>query len=145
MPGVNAHPRRDPQGWAYGEPEVPPPRFEPDRWRENETYLEGIDLYNHAYWWECHEALEGLWHLTGHRGSEAAFLQGIIQSAAANLQWHRGMRVGAQRLAAEAVARLGSVGAPRYMGVDLPQLREAIEAYQIRETALRPPLIRLES
>ena len=24
-------------------------------------YLYAIDLYNYAYWWECHEVLEGLW------------------------------------------------------------------------------------
>ncbi len=144
VPGLNPHPRRDPKGWAYGRPEVPPPRFEPGRWRDNETYLQGVDLYNFAYWWECHELLEGLWHLTGHEGVEAAFLQGVIQTAAANLQRHRGLRDGARRLAGEALARLGSVGAARFMGADLAAFGAALEAYHLKESTAVPPLIRLE-
>ena len=144
VPGLNPHPRRDPKGWAYGQPELPAPRLTPEEWRKNGTYLYGIDLYNYAYWWECHEHLEGLWHLTGHQGSEAAFLQGVIQGAAANLQRHRGLRDGARRLAGEAMQRLESVGAPRFMGVELSPLREAIEAYHLQGTRELPPLIVLE-
>ena len=107
--GLNPHPRRDPKGHAYGLPEVPPPSVPPDRWRENEDYLYGIDLYNFAYWWECHEALEGLWHLTGHRGTKAQFLQGIIQVAAANLKRHVGTLEGARRLGRD----LGLPGLPK--------------------------------
>src|SRR5207245_9398720 len=39
--GLNAHPRRDPKGHAYGQPETPPPYVAPERWREDETYLYG--------------------------------------------------------------------------------------------------------
>jgi predicted metal-dependent hydrolase len=116
----------------------------PDRWRENPTYLFGVDLYNHAYWWECHEALEALWHLTGHRGTEAAFLQGLIQAAAANLKRHMGSAEGARRLGREAVDRLRSVGAERFMGVDLPRLVRELEARHVSETSEAVPLISLQ-
>ena len=144
VPGLNPHPRRHPKGHAYGTPETPPPYVPPERWRENPTYLFGVDLYNHAYWWECHEALEALWHLTGHRGTEAAFLQGIIQAAAANLKRHMGSTEGARRLGREAAARLKSVEAPRYMGVDLPPFIRGVEERHVAETSAAIPLISLQ-
>src|SRR4030095_3868699 len=66
VPGLNPHPVSHPQGHSYRgrAREEPPPRFAPERWRENVDFLHGCDLYNHAYWWEAHEAWEGLWHLT---------------------------------------------------------------------------------
>jgi hypothetical protein len=144
VPGLTPHPRRDPGGWAHGIPEAIPPRLLPDRWRENAEYLYGVDLYNHAYWWECHESLEGLWHLTGRQGPEAAFLQGLIQAAAANLKRHVGGLEGARRLGTESAARLASLGCARYMGVDLEAFRSGIEAVHVRETGAAIPLIRLE-
>jgi len=144
VPGLNPHPRRDPKGHAYGTPEVPPPRLPPERWRENAAYLLGIDLYNFAYWWECHEALEGLWHLTGHRGTESEFLQGIIQVAAANLKRHMGQQEGARRLGGEAVRRLRSVGPGGYMGLILEPFIQEVEALHVGERSAKIPLIRLQ-
>lgn len=142
--GLNPHPRRDPKGHAYGQPETPPPVVAPDRWRENETYLYGIDLYNFAYWWECHEALEGLWHLTGHQGTEAQFLQGIIQAAAANLKRHMDQLEGARRLGREAVGRLASVGTRRFMGLELGPFIRDVNDYHVDEDSSHIPLIRLQ-
>lgn len=142
VPGLNPHPRRDPRGHAYGTPETPPPRVPPEQWRDNAVYLHGIDLYNHAYWWECHEALEGLWHLTGHQGTEAAFLQGVIQAAAAHLQRHLGSTTGARRLGRDAVERLASVPTP-YMGVDLPPFVQALRALHVDATSSAIPLLAL--
>jgi hypothetical protein len=142
--GLNPHPRRDPKGHAYGKPEVPPPYVAPDRWQENETYLFGIDLYNFAYWWECHEALEGLWHLTGHRGDEAQFLQGLIQTAAANLKRHVGQKDAARRLARESVERLASLKTRRFMGVELGPFIRAVNDHHLDEDTNRIPLIALQ-
>lgn len=144
VPGLTPHPRRDPRGHAYGKPEPPPPRYGPERWAENEVYRHGIDLYNFAYWWECHEALEGLWHLTGHAGTEAQFLQGLIQTAAANLRRHLGSLSGARRLGSEAVERLESVPGPRYMGVDLAPFIRGVRALHLGDGGASIPLIRLE-
>lgn len=144
VPGLGPHPRRDPRGHSHGIPETPPPRIAPERWRENDVYLHGIDLYNFAYWWECHEALEGLWHLTGHVGSEAQFLQGIIQTAAANLRRHLGTPDGARRLGGEAVQRLESVPGPSYMGLELAPFIRGVRELHVDGTRPAIPLIRLE-
>jgi uncharacterized protein len=145
VPGLHPHPRRHPKGHSYGTPEVPPPRVPVERWRENAVYLHGIDLYNFAYWWECHEALEGLWHLTGHTGTEAQFLQGIIQTAAANLQRHMGHPDGARRLGREGIARLASVGLRTFMGVELGPFIRAVNDYHVDEDTAAIPLLRLDA
>jgi hypothetical protein len=142
--GLNPHPRRDPKGHAYGQPETPPPYVSPERWRENETYLYGVDLYNYAYWWECHEALESLWHLTGHQGPEGSYLQGVIQVAAANLKRHMGVPEGARRLAGEAVARLAAVGKRSFMGLELGPFIRAVNDYHLDGDSPRVPLISLQ-
>jgi len=141
--GLNPHPRRHPQGHAYGTVEIVPPRLPPERWRENAVYLQGIDLFNFAYWWECHEALEGLWHLTGHQGVESQFLQGVIQVAAANLKRHMASLDGSRRLGREAVQRLVSVDQKTYMGLDLEPFIRAVSGYHIDENTSVIPLIRL--
>jgi len=142
--GLNPHPRRDPRGHAFGTPETPPPYVSPDLWRENAVYLHGVDLYNFAYWWECHEALEGLWHLTGHQGVEAQFLQGIIQAAAANLKRHMDQLVGARRLGREAVQRLASVGRRDFMGLELGPFIRGLNDLHVDEDSKAIPLIGLQ-
>jgi hypothetical protein len=145
VPGLTPHPRRDPRGYAFGRAEAAPPRLPPERWRENEEYLFGVDLYNHAYWWECHETLEALWHLCGRRGEEAALLQGLIQAAAANLRRHLGSRAGARRLGGEAASRLEAVGTPILMGVDVRDFAGRLRGYHEGGTENGPPLLRLET
>ena len=60
---LGPHPTQDERGHSYsrGE-EAPALYFPPESWRENADYLYGVDLYNHGYLWEAHEAWEGLWH-----------------------------------------------------------------------------------
>jgi hypothetical protein len=144
VPGRAPHPRRDPEGHSYGLPETPPPKLPPEEWRDNAEYLFGIDLYNHGYWWECHEVLEGLWRLTGHRGREAELLQGIIQAAAANLRRHAGSAEGARRLAGEAARRLESGGDGAFMGLDARGFAGELRKYHLEGTRPAPPPLRLE-
>ena len=128
LPGRNPHPVRDPEGHSYAaEPptEEPP---DPEDWRACEDYLYGIDLFNHGYYWEAHEAWEGLWHACGRRGLTATYLQALINFAAAGFKarWGnaRGMRANARTAAKmfeSAVRQLGS-GNARYMGLDVQAL-----------------------
>ncbi|MCZ6676424.1 MAG: DUF309 domain-containing protein [Candidatus Poribacteria bacterium] len=87
VPGETPHPIRDPQGHSYGleeEDDAPVPL--PEDWVRVEDYLYGVDLYNFAYWWEAHEAWEGLWNKT--EDDCRMFLQGLIQIAAALIKVH---------------------------------------------------------
>lgn len=138
VPGLNPHPVGDPRGHSYrgGAHGPPPPRADPARWRESEEYLFGCDLYNRAYWWEAHEAWEGLWHLTKKSEPEGLFLQGLIQLGAAHLKRHVGDAVGTEKLARLGLEKLRAVAAarpaPRYMGLEIDPFLAAAERYLLR-------------
>jgi len=142
VPGRNPHPRRNLLGHSYGrsEPRVEP--FAPEAWRQAEGYLYGIDLYNYAYWWECHEVFESLWHAVGPKTEQGNFLQALIQLAAANLKHCVSATQAADNLMKRGLFRLESVP-DCYMGVDVRSLNEAIRRYGIGP-GKRPVLIRLD-
>lgn len=132
-PGRGPHPIRSPLGHMFGKPR-PPSAFDPLRWRESAEYLFGIDLFNARYFWEAHEAWEGLWHALGRRGPYAATLEGMIQIAAAHIKSEEGRMTGVAILSKKAFARFESSvaefqGNPRVMGVDLFLLRDRSCAY----------------
>jgi uncharacterized protein len=127
VPGRTPHPRRDPSGHSYGLPEPKPTPFSAGQWQTSEDYLYGIDLYNFAYWWECHEVFEGLWHAVGHHSIQGNFFQALVQLAAANLKRFLGNEQAAQKLAHNGLIRLQRL--PQlYMGIDVIALSEACRA-----------------
>jgi hypothetical protein len=147
LPGKNPHPRRDPLGHSYDQPEQKLLAFPPEEWQRSDDYLYGIDLYNYAYWWESHEVFEGLWHAVGHDTEPGNFFQALIQLAAANLKQFLGNEQAAQKLVRRGLARLQNL--PQlYMGIDVIAFSEACRVistplassspYQIR-LALEPP------
>jgi hypothetical protein len=142
VPGKNPHPRRDPKGHSYGKPEPQPSRFRPEDWCQSEDYLYGIDLYNFAYWWECHEIFEGLWHAVGHNTEQGNFFQALIQLAAANLKNFSGNHQAAENLLTSGLARLQKMPT-LYMGVDVANLTKEMQ-YRMAASDFRAPLIRLD-
>jgi hypothetical protein len=127
LPGKSPHPRRNPLGHSYDQPEPKLLAFPPEEWQRAEDYLYGIDLYNFAYWWECHEVFEGLWHAVGHHSVQGNFFQALIQLAAANLKRFLGNEQAAQKLARSGLARLQNL--PQlYMGIDVVALSESCRA-----------------
>jgi len=123
LPGNNPHPRRNPLGHSYGQPEPKLLAFPQEHWQQSEDYLYGIDLYNYAYWWECHEVFEGLWHAAGHGTEQGNFFQALIQLTAANLKQFLGHQQAAQKLARSGLVRLQQL--PQlYMGIDVIALAE---------------------
>lgn len=137
LPGRDPHPVRDPEGHSYGADEGPGERFDPADWRACTDYLWGVDLYNHGYLWEAHEAWEGLWHASKHDPVQASCLQGLIQCAAACLKVRMGEPRGVARLAEMGTKRLADVaeatGSGTYMGLDLAAFVEAMRAYVATE------------
>lgn len=133
LPGRTPHPTRDPGGHSYGaRPEAPAPP-DPEDWRACGDYLYGIDLFNYGYYWEAHEAWEGLWAACGRRGPTAAYLQALINLAAAGFKarWGnaRGMRANARTALElfEAAARQAGVQPGGYMGLDVRALADYAE------------------
>lgn len=141
VPGQSPHPRRDPKGHSYGQPEPRPPAFLPEEWWDSEWYLYGWDLYNFGYWWECHEVFEGLWHAVGPDTQQGQFLQALIQVAAANLKRLVNAPDPATTLARAALERLREFSGV-YMGVNVTALREDVKNY-FEGSHEKPALIRL--
>lgn len=124
VPGQSPHPASDPTGHMYGQELPKPPPLDPENWRASETYLYGIDLFNHGYFWEAHETWESLWHAAGRKGQVADFLKGLIKLAAAGVKMREGNVDGVGRHMNRTSELLGSVSSTQYCGLDLPQLLE---------------------
>lgn len=152
VPGLNPHPVSDPRGHSFrgGAHEAPPAYFAPERWSENEEYLLGCDYYNFAYFWEAHEAWEGLWHLTPKNNTEGLFLQGLIQISASNLKHHMREPVGSVKLATLGIQKLRTVQAACapagvYMGLDVAGFIAASDRFLLKsEPGATFPMIILD-
>jgi hypothetical protein len=132
LPGRDPHPVRDPRGHSFEADEEHGVWLEPGRWRENGLYLWGVDLYNHGYLWEAHEAWETQWHAAKHDVDQADVLQGLIQCAAACLKIPMEQPRGLEKLAAAGTGRLERVARERggrYMGLDLAAFVQAFRAF----------------
>ncbi len=141
LPGSTPHPTRDAGGHARDEDEDPVPvDWSPDEWGSLEPWLWGVDLFNHGYWWEAHEAFEGLWHAAGRSGERAAFVQALIHLSAACLNRRRGHRSAARRQAMRAIEGLEETPASRYMGLDIQPLIGSIRAWRDDPEAPAPRL-----
>ena len=109
----------------------------PEQWRRMGDYLYAIDLYNYAYWWECHEMLEGLWR-AGQTTKQGNFFRALIQLAAANLKRSLGYGQAADNLMFRAISRFEQVP-DFYMGIKVASLLSHLREHS-GEAA---PLIRL--
>ena len=141
VPRQTPHPRRNPLGHSYGQPEPKPTPFSAAQWQTSDDYLYGIDLYNYAYWWECHEIFEGLWHTAGHRTEQGNFFQALIQFGAANLKRFAGHHRAAGNLVTSGIVRLQKMPT-LYMGIDVAKLTEDFREHMVGSD-FRAPLIRL--
>ncbi|MER9548336.1 DUF309 domain-containing protein [Mesorhizobium sp. M0322] len=65
-------------------------------------FLWGIDLFNHGYYWEAHEAWEPLWQAAKLSAQHRMFFKGLILLAAAGVKIREGKRVAAARHATRA-------------------------------------------
>lgn len=133
VPVVHPHPTRDPRGHSY-QPTARVqrrPAWQPESWRTLDDWCYGIDLFNAHYFWEAHEAWEGLWASLPRDCLAAVWLQGLIQIAAALLKTHMEARDGVRLLATEGLDKLRHVAAqsPRFMGLDVSAVLADCTAY----------------
>jgi hypothetical protein len=106
VPGRAPHPINDPRGHSY---RAQPPTSEQNaapsggvEFCRSGDFLWGIDLFNHGYYWEAHEAWEGVWIAAGRQGPLAEFVQGLIKLAAAGVKAREGRPDGVRRHTARA-------------------------------------------
>lgn len=134
MPGKTKRPERDEEPAREA--------LAPERWREDDDYLFGVDLYNADFLWEAHEAWERPWRASTDE-FQRLYLQGLIQCAAACLRLAMDEPRGAPRLARTACEKLESIArrAPNgYMGLDVAAFaREFAACFEGEPTAARRP------
>ena len=128
IPGQTPHPTRDPQGHSYGQEHVEHIAFSQEAWEQCQSYLYGIDLFNHDYWWEAHEALEAVWVAAGRTTKTGYFIQGLIQIAVAQLKQHQGYSDVAQRMAADGLDNMHLLSGT-FLGIELNELRRQVDRF----------------
>jgi len=121
VPGRAPHPRLHPDGHSFGVAEPAVDSWSPRDWRDNPEWLYGVDLFNHGYYWEAHEAWESLWRVAPRGSAPGLFLQGLIQLAAALLKLQTNSLPSAKRLADRGTEKLMRVAkqSPALMGLDV--------------------------
>ena len=130
VPGKQPHPVSDPRGHMYGQHDQEPPPLDPLQWALSETYLYAVDLFNHGYYWEAHEAWESLWLAADRTGPTAEFLKGLIKLAAAGVKRLEGNPVGVERHTNRAIELLSGVtqDSPCFAGVHLERSLKALNS-----------------
>jgi hypothetical protein len=125
------HPIGDERGHSFGRHEPPAIPLSEENWRRNDAWLYAIDLFNHGYYWEAHEAWESLWHACGRSGPVADLLKGLIKLAAAGVKSREGRPAGVKQHATRAVELLTagkSVLGQAPFGLDLQSVVAAAES-----------------
>lgn len=103
LPGRPPHPVRDPAGHSY---HVGPTPVAAQASLASDAFVWGQDLFNHGYYWEAHEAWEGLWQVADRGSSERAFLKALILLSAAGVKIRENKYGAALRHAGRAAALL---------------------------------------
>ncbi|MGA2510701.1 MAG: DUF309 domain-containing protein [Candidatus Acidiferrales bacterium] len=94
--------------------------------KENERFERGVAHFNAGEFFEAHEVWEELWLRAPE--PEKAFLQGMIQIAAAFHHYGRGNSSGTRSLLAAGIAKIG--GAPdSYRGIEMEEFREEAQRW----------------
>lgn len=101
LPGRQPHPVRDPLGHSY---QMQPVRAVASL--SSEEFDWGQDLFNHGYYWEAHEAWEGIWQVAETNSPLRSLLKALILLAACGVKIRERKRAPAMRHAGRAGALL---------------------------------------
>jgi predicted metal-dependent hydrolase len=99
----------------------------------SDAFLWGLDLFNHGYYWEAHEAWEGLWQVADRDGSLRMLFKGLILLSAAGVKIRERKNAAAARHAMRAAALLRQLmkvpdrAFERALGMSLAALAECAE------------------
>ncbi|WP_292676278.1 DUF309 domain-containing protein [Mesorhizobium sp.] len=146
LPGRQPHPVRDPAGHSYNSEAMP---LAAEASLDSDIFLWGLDLFNHGYYWEAHEAWEGLWQVADRGVPLRTLFKGLILLSAAGVKIREGKQAAAMRHAGRAAALLRRLNTAdhtfeRALGTSPAALAEYAEAAAripaaLRATALGQP------
>lgn len=108
VPGKTPHPISDPRGHMYArehvmcEAEGGGKGLVPHELERLDGVQRGLQLYAAGFYWEAHEAWEGVWLQLGRTAPAALFVKGLIKLAAAGVKALEGNRSGVERHARRA-------------------------------------------
>jgi predicted metal-dependent hydrolase len=128
---ASPHPVRDPTGHSY---HVEPIRVAAEASLSSDAFLWGLDLFNHGYYWEAHEAWEGLWRVADRDGPLRMLFKGLILLSAAGVKIRERKNAAAARHAMRAAALLRQLmkvpdtAFERALGMSPATLAECAEA-----------------
>ena len=133
LPGRQPHTVRDPAGHSY---HVKPMPVAAEASLGSDVFLWGLDLFNHGYYWEAHEAWEGLWQVVDRGGPSRMLFKGLILLSAAGVKIREGKHAAAVRHAGRAAAllrrlmKVPELAFERMLGMSPAALAEYAEAWQ---------------
>lgn len=130
LPGRQPHPVRDPAGHSYNSEAMP---LAAEASLDSDIFLWGLDLFNHGYYWEAHEAWEGLWQVADRGAPLRTLFKGLILFSAAGVNIREGKQAAAMRHAGRAAALLRRLNTAdhtfeRALGMSPAALAEYAEA-----------------
>ena len=99
----NPHPVLDPAGHSY---HVGPLLVATEALRSSDAFLWGLDLFNHGYYWEAHEAWDGLWQVADRDNPLSMLFKSLILLSAAGVKIRERKNAAAARHAVRAAALL---------------------------------------
>lgn len=121
--GPHPHPISDPAGHSHGIAHAKPEPISNGNATAHPLHRWALDLFNHGYYWEAHEAWEGLWMAAGRRGPMADFLKGLIHLAAAGVKVREGVPAGVASHARRAEKLFAPFAEPVFLALELAQVR----------------------
>ena len=122
-------------------PAAPPPRrteVDFDALAADDDFRHGVDLFNHGFPWEAHEAWEPLWFAAPRERPERALLHGLIHAAAAAVKARAGALGAARGLDDSACEYL--TGATATL-LDVAQLAAALRVWAANPAQPAPMVV----
>ena len=122
---------RDPTGHSYHVEPIPVAAVAS---LSSDAFVWGLDLFNHGYYWEAHEAWEGLWQVADRDGPLRMLFKGLILLSAAGVKIRERKKAAAQRHAMRVAALLRQLmkvpdsAFERALGMSPAALAECAEA-----------------
>lgn len=108
LPGRFPHPVRHPLGHSY---ELKSTAAPGTTLVEPNAFTWGVDLFNHGYYWEAHEAWEPLWRAADRNSDDRKGIKGLILLAAAGVKLREHKNIAAGRHGRRACALFRSAAA----------------------------------